>query len=141
MDAQFFFNRGLEKSTNRDLIGAIDDYTKAIELSSRITKRTITTKKSDGSMEHVNIIETNEGNVNVYFNRAFSYFAIGNYLASINDYSKVIEYSPKDAEAYFKRAAANYCFQNDKGADEDLSIAIKLNPKYSRELFLSQFSG
>lgn len=139
MDAEFFFNQGVQKSRNRDLEGAIADYTKAIELSSGTIKRTITTKEPGGITTNVNIIETTEGNANIYFNRACAYFDIGNYSAAVNDYSKFIEYNQQDAEVYFKRATANYCLENDDEVKEDLAIAYKLDNKYTRDLFLSQF--
>lgn len=139
MDALQYFNQGIEKSRKKDLEGAIQDYTKAIELSSSTTKRTITEKDNDGSLLHTNIIETNEGNVNVYYNRGCAYFDTHNYKEALYDYSKVIEYSPQDAETYFRRATVNYCLGYDEASKEDLSKAFNLNPKYTEELFLNQF--
>lgn len=139
MDSEFFFNQGVEKSRNRDLKGAIEDYSKAIELTSGMSRRTITTKQPDGSTTHVDVIETTEGNANMYFNRGCAYFDIGNYVEAVDDYSKFIEYNQEDGEVYFKRATANYCLENDNEVEEDLAIAFKLHNKYNRELFLSQF--
>lgn len=138
MDAEYFFNQGIEKSRNRDLKGAIEDYTKAIELSSGMTRRTINTKE-DCNTKHVDVIETTEGNVNMFYNRACAYFDTGNYAAAVEDYSKFIEYNQEDGEVYFKRATANYCIEKNQKVEEDLAIAFRLNPKYNGELFLSQF--
>jgi tetratricopeptide (TPR) repeat protein len=141
MDAGFFFNEGLKKSKSKDLAGAIEDYSKAIFLSSGMSKQHITTKHPDGSIEHIDVINITEGTANMYFNRASAYFDAGNYEAAVNDYSKFIEYNQQDGEAYFRRATANYCLENDKEAEDDLAIALSLDPKYSKELFLSQFSN
>ncbi|NCT95381.1 MAG: tetratricopeptide repeat protein [Chitinophagaceae bacterium] len=141
MDAQFFYNRGVEKSKTRDYLGAIEDYSKVIEMTSSSERRTITTKHADGSVEHVDVIETSEGNTNAYFNRGCAYLDIRIYEAAIHDFSIVIKYTPEDAEAYFKRATAYYCLNKDEEANDDLETAIKLNPQYSRDMFYGQFGG
>lgn len=135
MDAQFFYDRGVAKSRTRDYLGAIEDYTKVIEMTSSSERRTITTKHPDGSIEHVDVIETSEGNVNAYFNRGCAYLDIRIYEVAIHDFSKVIEYTPEDAEVYFKRATAYYCLNKDVEANEDLETAIRLNPQYTKDNF------
>lgn len=112
MDAQSYYNRGVEKSNSKDYLGAIEDYTKVIELTSSSGRRTISTKHPDGSIEHVDVIETSEGDTNAYYNRGCAYFDIRIYEAAIHDFSKVIEYTPEDAEAYFRRATAYYCLRS-----------------------------
>lgn len=139
MDAQFYFNRGVERSKNNDLLGAIEDYSAAIILTSSRTKKTISNKQPDGSITHVDVIEESEGDVNTYFNRGDAYFKLGKYGEAYEDYSKIILYNQQDAEVYFKRAIVNYCLENDVESNEDLATAFKLDPKYDRELFLNQF--
>lgn len=141
MDAEFYFNRGVEKSKKRDLQGAIEDYSAAIVLTSGTIRKTITTKHPDGSSESVNVIEISEGKENIYFNRACVYIDLGNYIAAINDLSKFIEYNENDAEVFFKRAIANYCLGNDNDVDQDLRLATSLDPKYNKDALLAIFRG
>lgn len=140
MDPLFYFNQGLEKYRSQDFHGAIHDFTKAIELNSSITKRTITEKRPDGSTESTNIFDICEGDVNTYYNRGCAYYDAGMYSEALQDFAKVIEYSPDDASAYFKRGLANYCLQNDWESENDFANAYKLDPKYSPEYFQSLFA-
>ena len=139
MNAEFYFNRGVEKTREKDLIGAIEDYSTAIELSSGQTKKTISEKISETETIHTNIIETSVGNENMYYNRACCYFDLGNYEKAENDYSLFIEYNQNDPEVYFKRAITYYCLEKDNLVEEDLAKAFELDPKYNRQLFSQQF--
>lgn len=141
MDAEFYFNRGVERSKNRDLQGAIEDYSTAITLSSGAIRKTITTKQPDGSSVSVDVIKESEGTESMYFNRACAYFDIGNYAASIVDLTKFIEYNESDPEVYFKRAVANYCLENDAEVEDDLKLATSLDPKYNKQALLAIFRG
>jgi tetratricopeptide (TPR) repeat protein len=142
MDAQQFFNSGVQKSFKNDFIGAIEDYTIAIKLSSSITPKTITNKYTEGSAnitEQVNVYDINEENTSMYFNRGCAYLAIGKFNDAVQDFSKVLEHTPDDAEVYFKRATANYCLRHDEMAKSDLSTAMKLDSKYTEEMFAAQW--
>lgn len=139
MNAEYYFNRGVEKTQNRDLTGAIEDYSHAIELSSGEVNKEVSEKVSESETIHTNIIETSIGFENMYFNRACCFFDLGDYQNAIEDYSKFIEYNQNDAEVFFKRATAYYCLEQDDEMEEDLAKASKLNSVYTRELFLKQF--
>lgn len=141
MDSQSYFNQGNEKCKNKNLAGAIEDFTKAIEMCVSVKHKTITEKDSDSSVESVNVIKPNAGNVNIYFNRGCCYFYLRMYHEAIADYSKVIEYSSNGADVYFRRATANYCIKHDSEMESDLAKAEKLDAKYTRELFFSQFQS
>jgi tetratricopeptide (TPR) repeat protein len=141
MEAELFFNRGVAKTRIKDLVGAIEDFTTAIDLSSGTVKKTLTTNLDDGSTQHVNVFENSEGYANMYFNRACAYMDLGNYMDAIYDLSKVIQYTPNDAEAYFKRAISNYCIENDEESNKDLATANNLNSIYNQELFTSIFGN
>ena len=141
MDAKFYFNQGIEKSRQKDFLGAIQDYTTAIKLTSGVTKRTITENHPNGTLVHTNVFDISEGFGEIYFNRGLAYLDIGKYIEAVEDFAKVIEYAPNDAEAYFKRAVANYCLENDSEMKDDLTKAFNLDSKYTKELFLSIFQG
>jgi tetratricopeptide (TPR) repeat protein len=141
MNAEFFFNQGVIKSKNKDLSGAIEDYSMAIKLSQGTERKNLTTDYGDGMKTHVSVYETTEGHINIYFSRAGAYFDLGNYASAIDDFSKILEFEKTDSEVYFRRATCWYCMENDQNAFEDLSIANRLNPKYTKEVFLRQFGG
>lgn len=141
MEAEFYFNRGVERSVSRDLEGAIEDYTMAISLASGSLKKTITNKNPDGSLESTIVTESSEGNESMYFNRACAYLDLGNYNSAIADLTKFIEYNNSDGEVFFKRAIANYCLGNDENVEEDLKSANTLDSKYNIETFLEIFKG
>lgn len=139
MDAQYFFDKGVQKLRNSDFHGAIEDFTATISFTSGFERRTVREQHQDGSTSEVNILDINEGRGNVRFNRGLAYMAIGEYTKAIEDFSKEIEYSPNDAEFYYHRATALYCLSQDIEANKDLTMANNLDPKYTRTLFLSQF--
>lgn len=139
MNAEFYFNRAVEKTREKDLIGAIEDYSTAIELSSEQTKKTISEKQSETVTIHTNIIETCVGYENMYYNRACCYFDLGNFEKAAIDYTKFIEYNQNDAEVYFNRALTYYCLEKNDLVEEDLKKAFKLDPKFNRQLFSQQF--
>ena len=139
MNAEFYFNRAVEKTRQKNLMGAIEDYSTAIELSSGQMTKTISVKKSETETIHTNIIETSVGFENMYYNRACCYFDLGNFEKAESDYTKFIEYNQNDAEVYFKRAVTYYCLEKDDLVEEDLAKAFNLDPKFNRELFSQQF--
>lgn len=141
MDALHFFNQGIEKFRNRDYLGAIQDYTAAIKLSSGVTPETNTEKHSDGSVSHIKVFNISEGFGEIYFNRGLAYMDIGMYVEALEDFTKVIAYASKDAEVYFKRAIVNYCLENDNEMEEDLKMAFSLDSKYTHEFFQKQFQS
>lgn len=140
MDAQTFFDKGVEKIQNQDFNGAIEDFTAAITLTSGVERKTVAEHHQDGSTIQFDIVQTSEGRGNIYFNRGIAYMALGQYAEAIQDFTKEIEYSPNDAELYYKRGTALYCLGRDNEAEADLIAAHNLNPIYTHQLFLSQFS-
>ena len=139
MDAEFYFNRGVERTKKRELQGAIEDYSAAITLSSGSVRKPITTSQPDGSTVSVDVIEESVGTESMYFNRGCAYLDIGNYTAAINDFSKFIEYNENDPEVYFKRAVANYCLENDDEVERDLELATALDLQYNKQKLLAIF--
>ena len=77
-----YYNRGCAKDELKDFTGAIDDYTKAIELGSN--------------------------NASEYLNRGLAKYELHFFQAAIEDYNKAIEIEPNKSTAYFGRANAEY---------------------------------
>ena len=103
--SQDYFKSGLEKYENGDLLGAIADYTKAIEINPNIDL--------------------------AYFNRGFSKYDLKDYKGAISDYTKAIEIDSNYAYAYSNRGLAKAKLEDYKGAIEDYTKAIEINPNYS----------
>jgi len=110
--AQDFLNGGNVKMDKGDRVGAIADFSKAIELDPNF--------------------------VTAYYRRGDAKIMKGGDLdGSITDYSKAIELDPNFASAYCRRGNARMYKKDWEGATADWSKAIKLNPT-STEPYLSR---
>ena len=93
-------NRGNAKLDNKDHYGAINDYSKSIELA------------PDYPM--------------AYNNRAYAKDQLKDHYGAINDFSKAIELNPDFAMAYNNRGFAKYNLNDIDGACKDVRIAVSL---------------
>lgn len=96
--------RGLDKAKASDFYGAIDDFSKAIEI------------KPTGQ---------------VYYNRAYSKSMIKDFAGAIQDYDKTIELEYRLAEAFFERGYCKDQLNNSEGAVADYTSAIEANNEYA----------
>ena len=97
---------GNTKMNLKDYYGAINDYSRAIEL------------KPDNVYAY-------------YFNRGNAKKNLKDYYGAINDYSKSIELAPDYPMAYNNRAYAKDQLKDHYGAINDFSKAIELNPDFA----------
>jgi len=104
--AEDYFNSGLTKSNKQDYKGAIQDYSKAIELDPKLVK--------------------------AYVNRGLAKANIKDYREAIQDYSKAIELDPKLAKTYESRGLAKANIKDYRGAIQDFTKAIELNPNLDK---------
>ena len=100
INAQKFFNSGFDKSKKGDNQGAIEDYTKAIELKPDYAK--------------------------AYNNRGIAHKALKDYQKAIADYNKAIELKPDYANAYYNRAIVHNNRGNKQTAIHDYQEAAEL---------------
>jgi tetratricopeptide (TPR) repeat protein len=68
-------------------------------------------------------IRLNGEDVNAYYNRGASHFALEDYSVAIADYDAVIRLDPEFADAYSKRADAHEAVGNAEAAARDRSVA------------------
>ena len=94
---------GLEKQKNKDLSGAIADFTKAIALEPK--------------------------NFHAYLDRGNAYFKLQDLKSALADYDKAISLHPRDVNAYLNRALAKYQLNDFNGAIIDYNTIITINPK------------
>ena len=99
------YNSGLEKYEQGDYLGAIADYSKAIEI--------------------------NPQDANAYSNRGVSKSDLKDYQGAISDYGKAIQIDPKNTEAYYNSGNAKYTLKGYREAIDYYSSAIAINPKYA----------
>jgi len=100
--SSLYFTRGNIKSDMQDYPGAIENYSRAIELDPKYA--------------------------NAYNNRGIAKSDMQDYPGAISDYSRAIELVPKNANAYNNRGNAKSDIQDYQGAISDYSRAIELNP-------------
>ena len=98
--AEGYFDRGNSKYDLQDYRGAIQDYSKAIELD-----------PSDAE---------------AYYNRGLAKRKLQDYRGAIQDYSKAIELDPSFANAYNNRGNTKYLLNDIDGACLDWSKAGEL---------------
>ena len=131
-----FYNRAISKEYLGDYIGAIADYSKAIELNPNpsgkilfwrgyLHEKNENYEKAIG--DYSSAIKINPNYENAYFFRAYTKFLIEDYEGSIEDYSTVIKLNPNNEDAYFNRGLSKSKLQDIDGAIDDFTKVIKLN--------------
>ena len=99
-----FVSRGWSKQTNGDYVGAIEEYSQAIERAIQLGTITPT----------------------LYSFRADVKQSLGDYKGAVEDYTYAIELEP-DLVSYMERADAREFISDYKGALEDVTKAISLS--------------
>jgi tetratricopeptide (TPR) repeat protein len=115
-DAAAWNNRGATRVRLGQEVGALGDYTKAIEL--------------------------NPADPELHFNRANAYMLLGNYEYAIKDLNRAIELAPHYAKAYFNRGTARLRGDGDRaGADADWRYAIALETDPYAQAAMARSAG
>ena len=125
------FKNALKKSGKGDLDGAIEDYTRAITLSSRFDTRKPSgnsVTKGDASAEEITVVDP--FTANAYTNRGLARFHKGDYLGAIADYNQALRIRPGLHTAYLNRAAAYRASGDPQTALKDLDRAIALKKDF-----------
>ena len=104
-----YMNDGLTKMSDSNNKGAIEDFTKIIELM--------------------------PDNHEAYFHRGCCYFNIKKYKESMTDFNKAIELDSSYADAYYNRALLKHFMNNKEGACNDWENAVKLGKPNIKDEF------
>ena len=136
-------NRGVVYSRMGDCDSAIADFTKALELDSRLAdgynnRGTIYRKLGahDQAIEDLNraiILKPDDAEAHV--NRGNAYSDIGKVDLAIADYSTAIELNPELSEPYYYRGIAYLIKDAYDQAIEDFSRVIELKPNHAKAYF------
>lgn len=137
LNSSEFIYSGIVKGESGDNKGAIEDFSKAIEINSQDanayanrghTKSLL--QDHVGAIRDFNMaIELNPKNAYAYAHRGLEKSLLGDLRGAIEDFNKSIELNPKDALAYGNRGHAKSLMGDHKKAIQDLTKAIELDPK------------
>ncbi|MBP8984479.1 MAG: tetratricopeptide repeat protein [Syntrophobacterales bacterium] len=137
LNATEWFQRGTSLWESEKYDGAIEAFTKAIELNPKYAKayrnRGITYASLGNYRQAIKeldkAIELDPKNALAYVSRGLTYASLGNYKRAIEDYDRAIELDPKAVVAYVSRGIAYAKLGNYRQAIEDYDRAIELDPK------------
>jgi tetratricopeptide (TPR) repeat protein len=119
MNAQEYFNRGMEAFNNEDFDKAIENFAEAYRLDPNLAKAKM--------------------NLSVaYFNRGVSRFG-RDAKGAIEDVSKAIDLNPKDRDARNARGFMYTKMKNYDGIIEDFSVSIDIKP--TADVYVSRKDG
>ena len=160
--AEDYFKRGISKDSLKDRRGAIEDYTKGIELNPNFSEAYFNRGLSKASLTRLRFRV--EGG-NIYYDSALEKAKLEDCRGAIEDFTKAIELNPNFSEAYFNRGLSKASLAKRKrlnsngtedasydsalekakledcrGAIEDFTKAIELNPNYSEAYYNRGFS-
>jgi tetratricopeptide (TPR) repeat protein len=134
--AMAYVHRGAQYHEKGELLRAVDDYRRAIELKNDPYARSNlamiykeTGRFQDAIVEYAKAIESKPAFWGAYFDRGNLYREIGKYSLAIQDYTKVLEILPGYAEAYGNRGTAHFLSHNDQAALQDFNFAIRFDPR------------
>lgn len=103
-NAKDLFIRGTEKVSAKNYTGAIEDFTRAIEIDPFFKQ--------------------------AYENRGVAKFRLYDQTGAIADFTKALEIDPQDYSTYGRRGVARFNIQDYKGTIDDITKAIE-GPKYN----------
>jgi tetratricopeptide (TPR) repeat protein len=135
--AKEYLRTGDIKFKTGNYTGAIQDFTRAIQLDPKYVKayldRGVANKNlgnyKDAIKDYTRAIELNPGYAPAYNNRGNAKYSLNNLSSAIKDYNKAIELDPKYAEAYYNCGMVKDKLGDKKGAIEDLNKAEELGIK------------
>lgn len=132
-----FVTSGDSKMGLKDYVGAITDYTSAIQLNSdsiqpylKRAECNVLLKKYDKALADYNkALKIKPDTIVILFQRGLAYNAASNWKMAFEDFSAVVRLSPNYYEAYIQRGMACEGMENYRSAMYDYSEAIRIKPK------------
>ena len=133
------YEHGAKRFQIGNLDGAIEDFTKAIEISSRLGSdrpaRGQFLPGADGlaapDAEAAGITVIDPFTARAYTGRGLARYRKGDIEGAMADWNRAIRISPGLAEAYLDRGSGRYASGDTAGAVADWNRAIQINPRLS----------
>lgn len=134
-----YLNRGNLRYNSGDLQGAIEDYSKVLEIQTHNAYALSIRAKILSELEdyeaaikdYNKLIKINNQSDIAYCNRGFIHYCyIGNIKEAIRDFYQAIIINPEYIDAYYWRGAALYDEGREQGAIANFTKVIKLNPNH-----------
>ena len=132
-----YYERGNKRLYAGELEEAIGDFTKAIEISSRLGPANHRTDNplsgrnslvaSDGDADRITVIDPLTANA--YTSRGVARYRKGDIDGAVADFDRAISIRPGMAEAYLNRGCARYTRGDTTGALSDWNRAIQIDSK------------
>ena len=136
-----YFYKAFVKDIIGDFEGAIEDYSKAININqtweSFLNRGLTKTKIKDfkGSIfDFSQLLKLNPNYHKGFYLRGISKQKTGDFKGSIIDFSKYLNLNGDDSNILFLRGFSKYSLKDFNGSIEDYSKALKINPKYKEAL-------
>jgi tetratricopeptide (TPR) repeat protein len=129
------YHDGGQKLEAGDWNGAIEDFTRAIEISSRLegVKSSLSSPRTNGftaaSDDRNNITVVDPLTANAYTSRGLARYRQGDVDGAIADWDAAIRLHPGLPRPYTNRGSARYLKGDLEGALADLDHAIQINPQ------------
>ncbi|MGB3758371.1 MAG: tetratricopeptide repeat protein [Rivularia sp. (in: cyanobacteria)] len=95
------FDKGLEKAKQKDYAGAVEEFTKALQVNPEF--------------------------VEAYYQRGLAYYDLGHIPQAVFDYDEVLKRDSYNIDVYYCRALARLALKNLPGALKDVDKTIELN--------------
>jgi tetratricopeptide (TPR) repeat protein len=136
--ASTYFDHGTMRFRKGDLDGAIEDFTKAIEISSRLGPTKLvrgnsvrgasgfSDSDSIGAASSITVIDPLTANA--LTSRGLARYEKGDIDGAVADWERAIRINPGLAAAYLDRGCARYAKGDAQGALADWNRAIQINP-------------
>ncbi|HEY3582667.1 MAG TPA: tetratricopeptide repeat protein, partial [Pyrinomonadaceae bacterium] len=135
------FNEGLKKTERGDLDGAIEAFTRAIALSSRLDNRKQpshtpassfngSSVPSPAEVVTDNVTVINPFTADAYNNRGFARFKKSDFVGAVEDFNSALRIRPGLVVAYLNRAAALQAKGDSESAIKDLNKAVALKKDF-----------
>lgn len=139
LKADDFYLQGVDKYTQRDYQGAIERFTKAIEINSKYANAYIGRgfvydglKQHDKALADYNrVLEIDDRNAIAYSNRGKVYDDLKQPDKALADYNRAIKLDSQNAIAYYNRGNNYYGRKQYYKAITDYNKTLKINPGFA----------
>ena len=140
IQAREYYERGVEKSRNKDAAGAVQSFNKSIKLNPnnpetfyrRANANYDLKKYQEAIADYSQAIALNPNYFQAYFNRGLARHDFNDQRGAIEDYTQVLKLQPNDADTFYERGVAYLELQDYKTAIQDFSQVIRLQPSLTK---------